>query len=189
MHSSELFDFASYLNSISTSDLARVKTTGIVRSHTYLFIFPSDEHPDQSQLEEDHHIMDGRCQCGAIQFKTPTPAPSKIYICHCTECRHQSSSAFGISARFPSFEIPSPHPGAISIFSRQTLSGRTVDGLFCTKCGSRLMHRAKGEKLLSVKAGCLEGLDLKGAVHIWCKEAIVDVPAGAERYDEMPTRE
>ena len=132
--------------------------------------------------------MNGRCQCGTIQFQTPTPHPSKIYICHCTECQHQSSSAFGISARFPYFDIPSPYPGAISAYTRTTLSGRKVDGLFCSKCGSRLMHRAIGEEYLSVKGGCLEGLDLKGAVHIWCREAVVEVPEGVERYEEEPPR-
>ncbi|KAL6721872.1 hypothetical protein ACLMJK_000977 [Lecanora helva] len=132
--------------------------------------------------------MDGRCQCGAIKFTTPTPTPQTVFICHCTQCRHQSSSAFGVSARFPAFEIPSPHPDAIGTYSRPTLSGGVTDCLFCTKCGSRLMHRRKGEEKCSVKGGCLEGLSLKDAVHIWCQEAIVEVPAGATRYDREPPR-
>ena len=51
------------------------------------------------------------------------------------------------------------------------------------------MHKCDGEKMLSVKAGCLEGFDMKGAVHIWCKEAIMDIPSGVERYPEEPRRE
>jgi hypothetical protein len=41
------------------------------------------------------------------------------------------------------------------------------------------MHRVKGEESLSVKAGGLVGFGremLKGAEHIWVKEAVVDVP-------------
>lgn len=58
---------------------------------------------------------------------------------------------------------------------------------FCMKCGSRLTHRVEGEDTLSVKGGCLDGLkDLKGAVHIWCAEAIIEIPAGVERYDGDP---
>jgi hypothetical protein len=130
--------------------------------------------------------MDGRCQCGSIKFKTPIPAPLEVYICHCSECRHQSSSAFGISAVFPAFEIKIPHPGAINTFSRQTASGNTLDCLFCSKCGSRLIHKCEGGKELSVKGGCLEGLSLKGAIHIWCKQAIIDIPPGVRALDEEP---
>ncbi|KAK6948887.1 hypothetical protein Daesc_008958 [Daldinia eschscholtzii] len=38
--------------------------------------------------------MDARCQCGAVSFKTPLPKPLALYICHCAECRRQTSSAF-----------------------------------------------------------------------------------------------
>ena len=53
------------------------------------------------------------------------------------------------------------------------------------------MHKVEGEKHLSVKAGCLEGFDLRGekgrkAIHIWTKEAIVDIPEGVESYEEEP---
>jgi len=130
--------------------------------------------------------MEGRCQCGSIKFKTPLSAPLEIYICHCNECRHQSSSAFGVSAIFPAFEMQSPHPGGIGTYSRKAPSGRMLDCYFCAKCGSRLMHKSEGEDQCSVKGGCLEGPSLKGAIHIWCKEAIVDIPARAMAYDEEP---
>lgn len=134
--------------------------------------------------------MEGRCQCSLIKFTTPLPHPLKIYICHCTECRHQSSSAFGITAVFPQFQIPAPFPGAIGVFTRRTASGRDLICAFCTKCGSRLTHRAEGEEMLSVKGGCLDGLTrLKGAVHIWCKEAVVEIPEGVERYEGEPPEE
>ena len=50
------------------------------------------------------------------------------------------------------------------------------------------MHKCEGDSTVSVKAGCPEGFDLRGskgktAVHIWIKEAIVDIPEGAEAYE------
>jgi len=53
------------------------------------------------------------------------------------------------------------------------------------------MHRCEGEENLSVKGGCLDGFDLRGdngkkAVHIWTKEAIVDIPTGVKAYEEGP---
>jgi hypothetical protein len=137
-------------------------------------------------LQYQKVTMDGRCQCGNITFKTPIPEPLEVYICHCTQCRHQSSSAFGISAIFPAFEIESPRPGAISTFSRQTLSGKQLDCLFCSQCGSRLIHKNEGGETVRVKGGCLDGLSLKGAIHIWCKEAITEIPSGSRAFDEQP---
>lgn len=116
-----------------------------------------------------------------------------MYICHCTECRHQSSSSYGMTAIFPSFEIEEPHPGAIAVYSRPNSNGRT-DGYFCTQCGSRLVHRhvsrsGKHAKVLSVKSGCLDGVNkemMRSAIHIWTKSAVIDIPEGAEQYEEEP---
>lgn len=137
--------------------------------------------------------MEGHCQCGTIRFTTPTAKPSAIFICHCTECRHQSSSTYGMTAIFPFFEIRPPHEGAIAVYSRPNSNGRT-DGYFCTKCGSRLIHVSVGhdgvpERNLSVKSGCLDGMTkemIRGAVHIWTKEAVIDIPDGVEAYEEEP---
>ena len=50
--------------------------------------------------------MDAQCQCGAVRFKTPLPQPLALYICHCSDCRRQTGSAFGTSAIFPRFKLP-----------------------------------------------------------------------------------
>lgn len=136
--------------------------------------------------------MEARCQCGLIKFTTPLPAPLKIYICHCTECRHQSSSAYGISAIFPTFDIPSPAAEKLGMYSRTTFRNRRLDCYFCKNCGARLVHRTDGDKTLSVKGGCLVGLTKEmmaqqgRVLHIWCSSAVVDIPAGVERCDEEP---
>ncbi len=137
--------------------------------------------------------MEGHCQCGQIRFTTPLNQPLALYICHCTECRHQSSSTYGLTALFPSFDVPPPHPGAIGTYSRPNSQGRT-DGYFCTACGSRFIHRSfsrEGEpaKIISVKADCLVGLTkemMRSAVHIWTKSAVIDIPPTAEQYEEEP---
>jgi hypothetical protein len=50
--------------------------------------------------------MQASCQCGLIQFTIPYDSPLDLYACHCTQCRAQSASAFGVSARFKRFELP-----------------------------------------------------------------------------------
>lgn len=56
--------------------------------------------------EQKTETMDASCHCGAVNFKTPTPKPLALYICHCHDCQRQTSSAFGMSAIFPTFQLP-----------------------------------------------------------------------------------
>ncbi|KAJ2895650.1 hypothetical protein MKZ38_006289 [Zalerion maritima] len=45
----------------------------------------------------------------------------------------------------------------------------------------------QGRNVVSVKGGCIEGLDWKTAVHIWAQSAMVPIPEGAESHLEEPT--
>ncbi|OAP64507.1 hypothetical protein AYL99_00479 [Fonsecaea erecta] len=139
--------------------------------------------------------MEGRCQCGQCRFTTPSPRPLELYICHCTECRHQSSSAYGVTAifRYFDFKQSTTERGAIAMYARPNSDGFT-EGYFCTACGSRLAHvsvspEGKVRHHVSIKGGCLEGLSkemMRFAVHIWTRSAIVDIPEGAVQYEEEP---
>ncbi|KAJ5108357.1 hypothetical protein N7456_005032 [Penicillium angulare] len=144
--------------------------------------------------------MKARCQCSKVEFTTPTDKPLALYACHCTECRHQSSAAFGITAVFPYFDLPTSAAGLVGSYTRTTIKGRQMECIFCKSCGARLFHRfhdampAPGEQpkptsSTNVKGGCLEGLDkemMKSIVHIWTKHAIIDIPEGFEKWDEAP---
>ncbi|KAK2616589.1 hypothetical protein QQS21_000412 [Conoideocrella luteorostrata] len=134
------------------------------------------------------------CQCGAVSFHTSQPKPIAIYVCHCTECRKQSSSAFGTSAIFPSkgmWPLPDDVQPKLGMWSRISDKGTTVECYFCKNCGVRLLHRAlekdgKPRPNLTVKAGVLTGFTLEGAKHIWTKSAVMPVPEGVESYLESP---
>ncbi|OTA68354.1 hypothetical protein K449DRAFT_386665 [Hypoxylon sp. EC38] len=129
--------------------------------------------------------MDARCQCGAVSFKTPLEKPLALYICHCAECRRQTSSAFGTSAIFPRFSLPRAE--LLSCYTRPTPSGHTLYCYFCRNCGTRLLHTTPGKNVVSVKGGCIEGLDWTSAIHIWTKSAMVPIPEGSESYSEEPS--
>ncbi|OAQ73454.2 glutathione-dependent formaldehyde-activating [Pochonia chlamydosporia 170] len=127
--------------------------------------------------------MDARCQCGAVCFKTPLPEPLALYICHCAECKRQTSSAFGASAIFPRFKLPEAE--LLSCYARPTASGQTLYCYFCRSCGTRLLHATPQTKnVVSVKGGCLEGLDWGKAIHLWTKSAMVPIPEGSETHSE-----
>lgn len=42
----------------------------------------------------------------------------------------------------------------------------------------------QGKNVVSVKGGCLEGLDWRSAIHIWTKTAMVPIPEGSESHSE-----
>lgn len=133
----------------------------------------------------------GSCQCGDIRYAVPK-LPLVIYVCHCAECRKQSSSAFGISFTVPRSALRllqgTPH-----YWSRKTASGHTLECAFCPVCGSRLWHRSSGHtNTLNIKGGSLdEPLDLGSAVHIWVSSKLpgVVVPPGALSFAREPDDE
>ncbi|KAI9171839.1 hypothetical protein HJFPF1_01330 [Paramyrothecium foliicola] len=115
--------------------------------------------------------MEARCQCGSVSFQTPLEKPLALYVCHCDSCKRQTGSAFSTSAIFPRFELP----------STEMLSCYTY---FCRNCGTRLIHTTPAKNVVSVKGGCLEGLDWNRAIHIWTKSAMVPIPEGSESHSE-----
>ncbi|KAH7327811.1 Mss4-like protein [Stachybotrys elegans] len=128
-----------------------------------------------------------RCQCGTVSFHTNQPKPLGIYVCHCLDCRRQSASAFGVSAIFPAeglWPLPEDVQNKLGMWTRPTDRGNTLQCYFCKKCGVRVMHRpinpdGTPTPTISIKGGCMEGLSLDGAIHIFAKSAIVPVPEGS----------
>jgi hypothetical protein len=129
----------------------------------------------------------GGCQCGNIRYKLKAP-PSVFYLCHCTECQRQSSSAFGQSmrVRLDDLEIT----GEMARYARNTDRGTTLLCDFCPHCGTRLLHRrdAYGTEA-SLKAGSLDDTSwLAPAGHIWIqsKQKWVAIPEGDLAYAQQP---
>lgn len=134
----------------------------------------------------DQAPITGGCQCGAVRYEI-TVAPLALYVCHCRECRKQSSSAFGMSVFVPraGFRLTK---GTVKNWSRPTDSGRVLDCKFCPECGSRIWHEtAGGSETVSVKGGSLDQpLDLNEAIHVWTSRKLpgVIIPDHAARFPE-----
>ncbi len=133
-------------------------------------------------------LTTGGCQCGAVRYGVAGP-PLEIYVCHCTECRKQSASAFGISVIVKSADVRLIN-GELQHWSRLTDSGRRLDCYLCAQCGSRIWHGDKDRnETLSIKGGSLdEPVDLATAVHIWTRsrQSGVIIPEHADRFEEEP---
>lgn len=108
----------------------------------------------------------GGCQCGQVRYELTGPV-QELFVCHCTECRKQSASTFGISVIVRSADVRLLQ-GTLKQWSRPTDSGRVLDCFFCPDCGSRVWHGdKKSNETISIKGGSLdEPADVTSAVHI-----------------------
>lgn len=130
----------------------------------------------------------GGCQCGAVRYEV-TGEPGRLFACHCTECRKQSASAFGMSLEVRTSDLRLTK-GTPRFWSRPTASGRTLRCAFCQECGSRLWHEAEPALAwLSVKNGSLdEPIAYDQAIHIWTRSRLAGFPLPDDRpsYPEEP---
>ena len=114
--------------------------------------------------------LTGGCQCGQLRYRV-TKRPGTLYCCHCTECQGQASSAFGMSLRIPADGVEID--GEYASFVRDEGKPNAVEGVFCPKCGTRVIHRGRGtDSTSSIKAGTLDDkVWLKPVGHIWVDSA------------------
>lgn len=131
----------------------------------------------------------GGCQCGRRRFRL-VEAPIAFYACHCTECRRQSASAFGLSVLAPRAALQLD-PDDLATYARPGANGE-VEGRFCPDCGARLVHFNSGRPQIAViKGGALDAADrLEPAGHIWVDSALpwmrALIPADGLRYRRAP---
>lgn len=100
-------------------------------------------------------IVTGGCLCGGVRYEYSGEVGAAGY-CHCSDCRHVSGSAFGVSVRAAAaqFRITVGVPKA---FTKAGDSGRPVTRYFCPDCGSPLytvppLH----PDVVFIKAGSLD---------------------------------
>jgi hypothetical protein len=136
----------------------------------------------------DEIVRDGGCQCGAVRYRL-VGEPLDLYACHCTECQHQSGSAFGMSLIIATaaFELVS---GELKHFTRRCDSGGNLICSFCPTCGTRIHHRRGSHRAsLSLKPGTLDDTSwLAPEQHIWTrsKQPWTPIPQAAGRFEGEP---
>ncbi|KAL2842025.1 Mss4-like protein [Aspergillus pseudoustus] len=101
-------------------------------------------------------MPDGRCLCGEIQVSF-TGDPALQALCHCTDCRRISGSAFSTNALIPdaNFTLVRGSPKVFEKVGEE--SGLPIRSFFCGNCGTTCFREGgafPGVKIL--KAGILQ---------------------------------
>lgn len=133
-------------------------------------------------------MIEGSCQCGSVRYRVKSES-LKTYVCHCSECRKQSASAFGISVIVKSVDLQLVS-GRPRVWSRAATKGGTLDCAFCPDCGTRLWHgNPDTDHTISLKGGAVDsGIDLTGVPHIWTASKLkgIEIPANSPRHEQEP---
>jgi hypothetical protein len=118
--------------------------------------------------------LHGECRCGAVKFSV-VGQPKRIGICHCTDCRQESGSAFTYYAVWPIDGFKTSGHTAVHLGRR-----------FCPACGSSVFADEPNE--VEVKLGALKQAptNLRPTYELWIKrrEPWLRPIEGAEQYQE-----
>ena len=119
-------------------------------------------------------MLSGNCLCGQVQVSV-RGEPTRVGICHCTDCRQESGSAFTFYGIWPADRFE--HTGETSAFQ-----GRR----FCPRCGSRVF--SVDDQEAEVKLGILSEAPtpLVPSYELWIKrrEPWLRPVEGAAQYEE-----
>jgi hypothetical protein len=132
--------------------------------------------------------LDGGCQCGALRYRFEGE-PISLAVCHCTECKRQSGSSFGMSLTVPKegFRMLA---GAPKTYTRKADSGREVVCAFCPECGTRIYHQPLyREGALNIKPGTLDDTSwLRPTIQVWTcrKHDWLELPADWMSFERQP---
>jgi len=122
---------------------------------------------------------EGGCACGAVRYRV-RGEPTRVGICHCTDCRRDTGSAFMAFAVYPS-----------RVFESVGETRHFRNRHFCPSCGSGLFSYEEGGSETEIKLGTLDeapsGLLVQYELWIKRREPWLVPIAGAAQYDEDRT--
>lgn len=128
--------------------------------------------------------VQGACHCRAVRL-TAEVQPSRVFVCHCTDCQVLTGSAFRVVV--PVVPGSLQVQGAVKGYPRTAESGNVRWQYFCPECGTPLYAGTPdGAGLATVRVGVLqERALLQPTAQLWRHSALPWVNA----LDDVPACE
>ncbi len=115
--------------------------------------------------------IDGACHCGRISF-TAEIDPTRIMVCHCTDCQVLSGAPFraAVSAPYDTLVLR----GEPKRYVKVAESGNRRAQVFCPECATPLFATApENPTQVVIRLGCVrQRAQLAPAVQIWKRSAL-----------------
>jgi len=119
--------------------------------------------------------VNGSCHCGAVSF-TALIDPSRVMVCHCTDCQVLSGAPFRavVAAPMETFALS----GTVKSYVKVAESGNRRAQVFCPECATPLYATApENPTSVIIRLGCVEQkAQLKPSVQIWQHSALPWLP-------------
>ena len=136
-------------------------------------------------------FLSGCCLCGALRYEY-RGAIGPVSMCHCSDCRKTSGSAFGVSIELlkDSFELTS---GDAAAYEMEAESGNRLTRHFCPHCGSPIYTSSPSHPdHVYLEAGSLDEphvSELELSHQSWTNSAVKwgQVPPGLPSYETSRT--
>jgi hypothetical protein len=95
-----------------------------------------------------------QCACGSASISV-NGEPRLHVVCHCTNCKRRTGSAFGVSAYFLRSDLTGTS-GEMSVYAfHHTAENHDQERHFCSKCGTTLFWSSSNRPhLIGIAAGC-----------------------------------
>lgn len=115
--------------------------------------------------------VNGSCHCGAVSF-TALIDPSRVMVCHCTDCQILSGAPFRAVVAAPIETLALS--GAVKSYVKVAESGNRRAQVFCPECATPLYATApENPTSVVIRLGCVEQkAQLKPSVQIWQHSAL-----------------
>jgi hypothetical protein len=98
--------------------------------------------------------MTATCACGHISITLNAP-PTMHGVCHCTNCKRRTGSAFGISAYFDKTAVVAQTGETRTYSFHHTAQAHDQERHFCPACGSTLFwFVSSAPNKIGVAGGC-----------------------------------
>ena len=132
-------------------------------------------------------VLHGSCLCGDVGYRI-SGKPLRMVNCHCENCRRARSAAYASN-----LFVPAKHfrwtRGEKQVVSYRLPGNSSFATAFCRRCGSDLPRVSKGEAVVVVPAGTLDGdPGLRPEAHVCVAEKAqwFEITDNLPRYSDLP---
>jgi hypothetical protein len=97
-----------------------------------------------------------QCACGATAI-TVSGEPQQYNVCHCSNCKRRTGSAFGISTYFLRSDVQERKGRTATYAFHHSVWNHDQERHFCEKCGTTLFwYLSSRPTLIGIAGGCFE---------------------------------
>jgi hypothetical protein len=133
--------------------------------------------------------ISGHCLCGSVTYSAEAE-PVVQAVCHCTDCQHQTGTAFSVVVGVPRAALKIEGPTLASFTTVGEDHGTATERQFCSACGSPIVSLVEAvPDIAFLKAGTLDdGSWLEPAFEVWTRSAQPWSPhfEGTARLERSP---